>query len=115
MSETQYIPHNDSLGTSSVTGLLFPAQLEAIRNIDPEAMKEVFGPGIKVDMPQGGMRGWYFKTSDDNIFGIGWRRGEVRLRGRGKRGTKTNPLQLQHPSQSQAVAFVEFLVSKLSA
>ena len=53
MTETQYIPHNDSLGTSSVTGLLFPAQLEAIRNIDPEAMKEVFGPGIKVDMPQG--------------------------------------------------------------
>ena len=64
MSEIQYTSHDSALGTSGITGLLFPAQLEDIRNIDPEAMKEVFGPGIKVDMPQGGMRGWYFKTSD---------------------------------------------------
>ena len=114
MSETQYIPHDSALGTSGITGLLFPPQLQAIRMITTRDMEKVFGPGIKVDMPQGGLRGWYFKTSAGDIFGIGWRRGEVRLRGRGKRGTKTNHLQLRHPSQSQAVAFVNFLVEKLS-
>ena len=113
MLETQYNPHDSALGTSGVTGLLFPPQLQAIRMIAPRDMEKVFGPGIKVDMPQGGMRGWYFKTSDGNIFGIGWRRGEVRLRARGKRGTKKNHLQLRHPSQAQATAFVEFLMTSL--
>ena len=117
MAETTYIPHNDSLGTSNVTGLLFPPQLEAIRNINPEDMEEVFGPGLDIDIPSKGYTDpeWYFQTSDGVIFGIGWRYGQARLRGRGLLGTKKNHLQMCHPTQSQAVAFVEFLVSRLPA
>ena len=116
MAETTYIPHNDSLGTSNITGLLFPPQLEIIRNFRPEDMENVFGPGLDVDLPSKGYTDpeWYFKTSDGIIFGIGWRNGQTRLRGRGKRGTKSNHLQLRHPSQSQAVAFVNYLVLNLS-
>jgi hypothetical protein len=116
MSETQYIPHNDCLGTSNVSGLLFPHQLQALRMIQPRDMEKVFGPGIDIDIPSKGYTDpeWYFKTSDGIIFGIGWRYGQVRLRGRGKRGTKSNHLQLQHPSQSQATDFVDFLVDKIA-
>ena len=115
MSETQYIPHNDCLGTSNVNGLLFPHQLQAIRMIQPRDMERVFGPGIDIDLPSKGYTDpeWYFKTSDGIIFGIGWRNGQARVRARGKRGTKTNHLQLRHPSQAQVIAFVDFLVDKL--
>ena len=117
MAETKYTSHNESLGTSNVTGLLFPQQLDAIRKIQPYQMENVFGPGLDVDIPSKGYTDpeWYFKTSDGIIFGIGWRWGQARLRGRGKRGTKSNHLQLRHPTQAQAVAFVEFLISKLPA
>ncbi len=116
MAETRYIPHNDCNGTSNVTGLLFPHQLQALRMIMPRDMERVFGPGIDIDIPSKGYTDpeWYFKTSDGVIFGIGWRRGEVRLRGRGKRGTKTNRLQLLHPSQAQATKFVDYLIEKLA-
>ena len=115
MAKTQYTSFNDSLGTSNVTGLLFPPQLEAIRKIQPQEMENVFGPGLDVDIPSKGYTDpeWYFKTSDGIIFGIGFRYGQARLRGRGKRGTKNNRLQLRHPSQAQAVAFVEHLVQAL--
>ena len=116
MAGTQYIPHNDCNGTSNVTGLLVPHQLQALRMIVPRDMERVFGPGIDIDIPSKGYTDpeWYFKTSDGVIFGIGWRRGEVRLRGRGKRGTKTNRLQLLHPSQAQATKFVDYLIEKLA-
>ena len=117
MAETTYTSHNDSLGTSNVTGLLFPQQLEVIRKIQPQDMENVFGPGLEVDIPSKGYTDpeWYFKTSDGVIFGIGWRWGQTRLRGRGKRGTspRRTSLQLKHPSQSQAVAFVDYLVQEL--
>ena len=115
MAETQYTSHNDSHGTSNVTGLLFPQQLEAIRKIQPYQMENVFGPGLDVDIPSKGYTDpeWYFRSSDGLIFGIGWRRGQARLRGRGKRGTKNNRLQLRHPSQAQAVAFVNYLTQEL--
>ena len=115
MAKTQYTSFNDSLGTSNITGLLFPQQLEAIRKIQPCQMENVFGPGLDVDIPSKGYTDpeWYFKSSDGIVFGIGWRYGQARLRGRGKRGTKNNRLQLRHPSQAQAVAFVEHLVQEL--
>tara|TARA_Y100000592_G_C5259623_1_gene216682 strand:+ start:160 stop:513 length:354 start_codon:yes stop_codon:yes gene_type:complete len=115
MAETTYTSHNDSLGTSNVTGLLFPQQLEVIRKIQPHQMENVFGPGLDIDIPSKGYTDpeWYFKTSDGVTFGIAWRWGQARLRGRGKRGTRSNHLQLCHPSQSQAVAFVNYLVQEL--
>ena len=74
MAETTYTSHNDSLGTSNVTGLLFPQQLEVIRKIQPHQMENVFGPGLDIDIPSKGYTDpeWYFKTSDGVIFGIGW-------------------------------------------
>ena len=115
MAKTQYTSFNDSLGTSNITGLLFPPQLEAIRKIKPQDMENVFGPGLDVDIPSKGYTDpeWYFKTSDGVIFGIGFRYGQSRLRGRGLRGTKKNHLQLRHPTQTQAVAFVDHLVQAL--
>ncbi len=116
MSETQYTPHHSVDGTCNVTGLLFPCDLHAIRMIQPRDMEKVFGPGIEIDLPSKGYTDpeWYFKTSDGVIFGIGWRYGQARLRGRGKRGTKSNRLQLRHPSQDQAAKFVDFLLDKLA-
>ena len=117
MAETTYTSHNDSLGTSNVTGLPFPPQLETIRKITPQDMENVFGPGIDINIPSKGYDDpeWYFKTSDGVIFGIGWRRGQARLRGRGKRGTspRRTSLQLKHPTQSQAVEFVNYLTQEL--
>ena len=116
MAETRYTPHNDCNGTSNINGLLFPQQLQALRLIAPRDMEKVFGPGIDVDIPSKGYTDpeWYFKTPDGIVFGIGWRWGEARLRGRGKRGTKENHLQMRHPSQAQAAEFVDFLIEKLS-
>ena len=111
----QFTPHRDLNGTSNMTYLLFPHQLQAIRMIVPRDMEKVFGPGIVVDIPSKGYTDpeWYFKTSDGIVFGIGWRNGQARLRARGKRGTKTNRLQLRHPSQAQATEFVDFLIDAL--
>ncbi len=117
MATTKYtLSNGSSTGTSNVMGLLFPAQQQALRLIQPRDMEKVFGPGLDVDIPSKGYTDpeWYFKTSDGIIFGIGWRWGQARLRGRGKRGTKTNHLQLRHPSQKQAVDFVNFLVQELA-
>ena len=115
MAKTRYIHHNDTLGTGNDTALLFPQQLEVIRKIQPHQMENVFGPGLDVDIPSKGYTDpeWYFKTSDGIIFGIAWRWGQARLRGRGLRGTKKNHLQLRHPTQTQAVAFVDHLVQAL--
>ena len=116
MAETKYTLSNGSSdGTSNVTGLLFPLQLEIIRKIKPQDMENVFGPGIDIDIPSKGYTDpeWYFETSDGIIFGIGWRWGQTRLRGRGIRGTNKNHLQLRHPTQAQAVAFVDHLVQAL--
>ena len=117
MAATQYtLSNGSSNGTSNVMGLLFPQQQQALRLIQPRDMEKVFGPGIDIDIPSKGYTDpeWYFKTSDGIVFGIGWRWGQARLRGRGKRGTKTNRLQLRHPSQAQATEFVDFLTGKLS-
>ena len=118
MATTQYIPHDTANGTSNISGLLFPPQLEAIRKITPQDMEKVFGPGVKdIYEPTEGYTDpeWYFRSSDGLIFGIGWRRGQARLRGRGKRGTspRRTSLQLKHPTQSQAVEFVNYLTQEL--
>ena len=116
MATTQYIPHDTANGTSNISRLLFPPQLEAIRKITPRDSEKVFGPGVEdIYAPTEGYTDpeWYFRSSDGLIFGIGWRRGQARLRGRGKRGTKNNRLQLRHPSQAQAVAFVNYLTQEL--
>ena len=72
MAQTRYIPHNDSLGTGNVTGLLFPQQLEAIRKIQPYQMKNVFGPGLDVDIPSKGYTDpeWYWQSSDGCVWGL---------------------------------------------
>ena len=117
MAETTYtLSNGSSNGTSNVSGLLFPQQHEALMQIKPQDMEDAFGPGIDVDLPSKGYTDpeWYFKTSEGIIFGIGWRNGQARLRGRGKRGTKTNHLQLCHPSQAQAKEFVDYLIEKLT-
>ena len=116
MPTTQYIPHDTANGTSNINGLLFPQQVQALRLIAPRDMEAVFGPGIEdIYEPERGYEDpeWYFKSSDGNIFGIGWRWGQARLRGRGRRGTKSNSLQLKHPTQDQAIDFVNFLIREL--
>ena len=117
MPTTHYIPSNGSSnGTSNVMGLLFPAQQEALMLIKPQHMEDVFGPGAEsIYEPERGYEDpeWYFESSDGCIWGIGWRWGQARLRARGKRGTTSNALQLRHPSQTQAIEFVEYLAREL--
>ena len=118
MPTTQYIPHETANGTSNINGLLFPQQVQALRLIAPRDMEAVFGPGIEdIYEPERGYEDpeWYFQSSDGNIFGIGWRWGQARLRGRGKRCTspRRTSLQLKHPTQEQAIDFVNFLIREL--
>lgn len=116
MATTQYIPSTDSNGTSNISGLLFPHKLQALRLIMPRDMEKVFGPGDDdLYEPERGYEDpeWYFQASNGDIFGIGWRWGQARLRGRGKRGHRTS-LQMKHPTQAQASDFVDFLIRELS-
>ena len=116
MSETQYTPHYSVDGTSNVNGLLFPHQLQAIRMIQPRDMEKVFGPGIEIDLPSKGYTDpeWYWQGSNGCVWGIGWRWGAPRLRGRGaKQKNQSGPFWV-HPREEDAADFVNFLVRELS-
>ncbi len=116
MSATQFTLENDPLasnGTSNLTGLLEPHQQQALRLVVPRDMELVFGLGHEVDIPSKGYTDpeWYFQSSDGCVWGIGWRWGTPRLRGRGAKG---NGLFANRPAPEQAAEFVGFLIEKLA-
>ena len=113
MATTQYIPSTDSNGTSNLMGLLAPHQQQALRLVVPRDMEKVFGPGI-TDLyePERGYEDpeWYFQSSDGCIWGIGWRWGQARLRGRGPKGEGQFA---NRPDGDQASEFVNFIMLEL--
>ena len=107
MATTQFIPSNKFQtvnGTSNLMHLL-DSQLQAtIRSFDPMEVEETFGGGI--EGPYEPTRGyeddeWYWLSSKGHVWGIGWRWGQARLRGKGRDGNR--------PGAQDAAEFVAFL------
>ena len=109
MADTTYELNFDvSNGTSMISNLLNAEDLLFISDLDPDDLEYVFGPGDTSCFIQS--KGytdpeWYWQSSDGCVWGIGWRWGETRLRGRGG-GRMENR---RHPSPESAAAFVAFL------
>jgi len=112
MATTQYIMNFDVTdGTSNIMSVLEPHMQQAMRLIAPRDVEKVFGPGSEDCYDE--MKGytdpeWYWVSSKQQVWGIGWRYGQARLRGRGmpNHGTKLTP--------EDAAEFVDFLVKELA-
>ena len=114
MQTTQYIPTTDSNGTSNLNHLLPERLLQVIRLMQPRDLEKIFGPGEGVDIPEKGYTDpeWYFRSSDGCVWGIGWRWGRTRLRGRGP--TSRGNFFYENPSPDSAAEFVAFINSEVS-
>ena len=112
MPTTQYIPTNDSNGTSNLMHLLNERDRQVLRLIQPRDVEKAFGPGEEIDIPEKGYTDpeWYFQSSDGCVWGIGWRWGSTRLRGRGPVG---QGFFFNHPSPDSAGEFVQFINREL--
>ena len=113
MPTTQYIPTNDSDGTSNLMHLLSEKDQQVMRLILPREVEAVFGPGDEVDIPSKGYTDpeWYFRASDGTVWGIGWRWGKTRLRGRG--ANSRGNFFYESPTPDGASEFVRFLLSEI--
>ena len=109
MPTTQFIPTHDSNGTSNLMHLLPESSQQVLRSIRPGDVERVFGPGEDIDMPSKGYTDpeWYWQSSDGTVWGIGWRWGATRLRGRGT--VSRGKFFFVHPSPDAATEFVAFL------
>ena len=114
MQITQYIPTTDSNGTSNLNHLLSERLLQVISLMQPSDLEKVFGPGEDIDIPCKGYTDpeWYFRSSDGTIWGIGWRWGRTRLRGRGT-VSRENSVRYNPPTPDAAADFVEFINEEL--
>ena len=74
--------------------------------MNPGSFEQVFGPGDDLCYdPEGGYQDpeWYWKSSDGCVWGIGWRYGRPRIRGKGDL------------TAEKAKHFVDFLFSSLES
>ena len=103
---------NASNGTSNLNHLLDPDLHKMLNLLTPGSVEAVFGPGDDLcyepergyDAPE-----WYWQSSDGSVWGIGWRWGSPRLRGRGpKQSLQDGPFWV-HPRKEAAAEFVKFL------
>ena len=112
---TQFILDNGaSDGTSNLTNLLNESSQQALRLIMPRDLEKVFGPGDELCYDQS--KGytdpeWYFRSSDGCVWGVGWRWGNTRLRGRG--ATSRGNMFYNRPPVDSAHEFLEFLMKSL--
>ncbi len=114
MPTTQFISTTDSTGTSNLMHLLNDRDQQVMRLILPRDIEKVFGPGNDVDIPSKGYTDpeWYFRASDGCVWGIGWRWGQARLRGRG--ATSRGGLFYDVPPPESAAEFVAFITKEIS-
>jgi len=114
MATTQYIRTTDSNGTSNLMNLLNEKNQQTMRLIMPRDVEKVFGPGEDLDIPSKGYTDpeWYFRSSDGCVWGIGWRWGQARLRGRG--ATSRGNFFYNEPSPDSAAEFVAFITKELA-
>ncbi len=113
MSATQYIlnlsVHN---GTGNITHMLNPVDVDIVRTFNPIEVEEAFGPGDEgcTDMSKGyGDPEWYWVSSKGHVWGIGWRWGQARLRGKSLMRTAPE----NRPTAEDASEFVAFLKQEL--
>ena len=107
----QYTMNLDTVNnTSNISHLLDDAKRQALRMILPRDVENVFGPGLGWEEPDNGYEDpeWYWVSSKKQVWGIGWRWGQARLRGRGmpNHGTEL--------TKEDAIEFVNFLIKKLA-
>ena len=120
MATAQFILENNPLasnGTSNLMGLLKPHQQQALRLVMPRDVERVFGHGQEVGIPSKGYTDpeWYFQSSDGCVWGIGWRWGEPRLRGRSSIRWKNAVGATWNPATAEdAAEFVAFLQRELA-
>jgi len=109
---TQYTMNLDTDdGTHNVTHLLGSRSQQLLSLILPRDVENVFGPGLDAyHEPERGYEHpeWYWVSSKKQVWGIGWRWGQARLRGRGmpNHGTEL--------TKWDAIEFVNFLTKKLA-
>ena len=117
MPETQYnLDNSISDGTSNLNYLLSEGLQSKLQTLTPGMVEPVFGPGIDIDLPSKGYTDpeWYWQSSDGCVWGIGWRWGTPRLRGRGSEKKNGNGFWV-HPEPETAAEFVEFLKKEIAA
>ena len=95
--------------------LLSERDQQVMRLILPRDVEKVFGPGHDIDIPEKGYTDpeWYFLSSDGCVWGIGWRYGKTRLRGRGSK-LRSSGFFFDPPSPDSAAEFVAFLNREVS-
>ena len=112
---TQFIMDNGAVdGTSNLNNLLSENSQQALRLIMPRDLEKVFGPGLEdhYDYNSGYTDPeWYFRSSDGCVWGIGWRWGVARLRGRG--AASRGNMFYSRPPVDSAHEFLEFLMKSL--
>tara|TARA_B100000131_G_scaffold214328_1_gene206074 strand:+ start:622 stop:990 length:369 start_codon:yes stop_codon:yes gene_type:complete len=118
MTETRFtLNNNASNGTSNLSYLLTGKHVEAIRSLTPVLLENEFGPGDEaLYEPSRGYTDpeWYWEASNGSVWGIAWRWGSPRLRGRGgKQSNQDGPFWV-HPKEEDAAEFIEFLVEQLA-
>ena len=110
-----YILNNQiSDGTANLSYLLGPDLHQAISELTPAIVAEVFGEGDAraIDLSSGYRDPeWYWQSSDGCVWGLGWRWGCTRLRGRG--AVSRGNFFYDHPSPDSAREFVEYLMSRV--
>ena len=114
MTTIQYTLTKDSNMTSNLHHLLNERDRQVMSLIQPRDLEKVFGPGEDVGIPEKGYTDpeWYWSSSDGTVWGIGWRWGRTRLRGRGPIG---QGFFFNHPSPDAASEFVQFINNELGA
>ena len=115
MATTPYIPTTSSNGTSNLSHLLSERDHQVMSLILPRDVEKVFGPGQHIDIPEKGYTDpeWYWQASDGTVWGIGWRWGQTRLRGRGGK-LRESGFFFDPPSPDSAAEFVAFLNREVS-
>jgi len=117
MAETRYTLNNSaSNGTSNLNYLLSVGHEETMKSLTPALLERQFGPGDEACYePSRGYEDpeWYWEASNGFTWGIGWRWGSPRLRGRGNKQKNQNSQFWDHPEKEDAAEFIEFLVEQL--
>ena len=99
-----------SNGTSNIAYLLDDELQTWLHTVTPSSFEGVFGPGDEsCYIPSKGYTDpeWYWEAADGNVWGIGWRWGSPRLRGRVR--IEDESLFPDHPSKESARDFIEYL------
>ena len=118
MTATHFTLDNTaSNGTSNLSYLLSADLQSKLSCFTPAMIETHFGPGDDLCFDQS--KGytdpeWYWQGSNGCVWGIGWRWGAPRLRGRGaKQKNQSGPFWV-HPREEDAAEFVNFLAGELS-